>query len=120
MVFFLKNFVLNTEECGLDLSCPEPSQVIRGTSGISKCQAEKVGYPTLHLLIPREFFGFHSISVMPSKIDLVGSVEVFVEVRPSFGSGGRGQAEVTKAAQQEVLAKPAPIPTCSLQSFHSR
>lgn len=56
---------------------------------------------------------------MPLKIDFVGSVEELVEVKPSFGRGDRGQAEVTKAAQQEVLAKPAPVPTCSLQSFHS-
>lgn len=93
------------------------------TSGISKCRAEKVGFPTLHLLIPREFSGFHSTAVIPLKIDIVGSVEAFVEVRPSFGrgdNGDRGQAEVTKAAQQEVSAKPAPIPTCSLQSFHGR
>lgn len=118
MVIFLKLF-LKTEECGLDLHCTDSFQVTCGTSGMSKCQAEKVGFPTLHLLIPREFFSFHSISAMPLKIDPVGSVEVFVEVRPGCGSGGRGQAEVTKAAQQEVLAEPAPIPTCSLQSFHS-
>lgn len=77
-----------------------------------------MAFPTLHLLIPREYFSFHSISAMPLKIDPVGSLEVFVEVRPSFGRGDRGQAEVTKAAQQEVPAKPAPVPTCSLQSFH--
>lgn len=95
------------------------AQVICGTSGISKCQAEKLGFPTWHQLIPRELSSFRSISVKPLKIDFVGSVEELVEVRPSFGRGDRGQAEVTKAAQQEVLAKPAPVPTCSLQSFHS-
>lgn len=61
-------------------------------------------------------------SVMLLKIAIVGSSEAFVEVSLSFGSSVRawrpGRERWPRRAQQEVLAKQAPIHTCRLQSIH--
>lgn len=90
----------------LMLHHPDLFQVTRGMPGISKRQEKKMGFSPFAPAKTGNFplctcrsrgnsFSSHSILANPLRINLVGSVGVFVEVRPGSGSGDRGQAEVT-------------------------